>query len=229
VDLVTRTAKKAYIERKIKVGNGIENLLFREGDNDLSGAFRLDRFTSNPSAMAYTTKDNQSAIRHFQAGSTELIEVPTAREKTPIDAELREAVAVGLEATASQVSSLMRNVDLIVGDQSESAQMTKSKQAIDVLRTGIFKARNVSGDVISLDYDHQRDSSQAIVYDFTGVGANMMEALANISKQLDAKGTPKGERCIIMGEDWLSAFGSDSGVWKLNTLKVLRDYLLLDR
>ena len=211
-DLITRTASRLYEERHLIEGPGIDTLLFATPDDDLSANMRLDRYISSPYGMSYRNKTNQSIIRHFAPGTTELIEVPRASEKTPIDEELREAVAAGSEPTDSQAMQMAKNVDQIVGDHVEGHNMTKWKQAIDVVRTGIFSARGTGGADLGLDYDHGRAVGGALTYDFTAGGATMNEALVNISLRLDATGTPKGSRAVIMGATWLSEWGADTGI-----------------
>lgn len=209
-DLVTRTIKRAYEERKLGNGKGIDELLFGISDEDISAAFRLDRYISTPYGMAYRNADNQSVVRHFKPGTTELIEVPRASEKTPIDEELRDQVAVGVEASAGAMQSLIKNVDQIMGDHLEGHKMTKWKQAIDVVDTGVFPARGVTGGDLGLDYDHGRDAGNSITYDFTAGGATMDEALTNISDVLNGQNAPQGERFCLMGSNWRDAYSTDS-------------------
>lgn len=231
-DLITRTASRLYEERHLVEGPGIETLLFGISDEDLSANFRLDRYISSPYGMSYRNKTNQSIIRHFAPGTTELIEVPRASEKTPIDEELREAVAVGSEPTDSQAMQMAKNVDQIVGDHVEGHNMTKWKQALDVVRTGIFPARGDEDADLDLDYDHGRAGGGALTYDFTAGGATMNEALVNIGLRLDATGTPKGNRAVIMGATWLAEWGSDTGlieIMKANSVNQLLAQEMFER
>jgi hypothetical protein len=181
-------------------------------DEDLSANFRLDRYISSPYGMSYRNPTNQSLIRHFAPGTTELVEVPRASEKTPIDEELREAVAVGNEPTVSQVQNLIKNTEQILGDHLEGHNMTKWYQALNVVRTGVFPAKGDNGSDLGLDYDHSRDAGQDITYDFTAGGATFAEAMTNMSLQLDATGTPKQDRIAILGSDWISEWSTDTGV-----------------
>ena len=210
-DLISRTVSRLYEER-VLVGPGIDSLLFSMDDTDTSAAFRLDRYISSVYGMSYRNKDNQSIIRHFAPGTTELITVPIASEKTPIDEELEDAVAVGMEPTASQASQIAKNVNQIIGDKEEAHNMTKWKQALDVVRTGIFPATGDEGADLGFDYDHNRDVGNNLTYDFTAGGATMNEALVNVSNKLDATHTPKGSRAVIMGATWLSEWGADTGI-----------------
>lgn len=230
-DLITRTAVRLYEERHMSAaeGPGIETLLFSTMDEDLSAAFRLDRYISSPYGMAYRNPVNQSLIRQFAAGTTELIEVPRASEKTPIDEQLRDTVAVGAEASDSQVAQMAKNVDQIIGDHVEGHNMTKAKQALDVVRTGIFPATGDDGADLGLNYDHSRDSGGSLTYDFTDSGATMNEALVNMSIQLDSTGTPKGNRAVIMGATWLAEWGADSGIIEIMKANSVNQLLAQDR
>ncbi len=211
-ELVSRTATRAYEERKMNGGKNIADLIFRTKDNDISASFKLDRYISSPYGISYRNLNNQSIVRHFVPGKTELIPVPVASEKTPIDEELEDAVAVGLEATAGQRSQIMKNTDQIIGDYVEADDMTRAHQALTVLSTGIYPANGAKGSDLGLGYDHGRESSQAITYNFTAGGATFALAIKEIDAALNAQNTPKGNRCIIMGSSWLDKFGTDTGV-----------------
>jgi len=212
-DLVTRTASKLYEERHLTdSANGIDNLLFSTIDESTSANFRMDRYISSPFGMAYRNADNQSLVRQFNAGTTELVEVPRGSEKTPIDEDLREAVAVGNEPTDSQAVQLAQNTKQILGDHVEGNNMTKWFQALNTVVTSIFQARGAKGADIDLDYDLGRNVSQSITYDFTAGGATMAEAMTELSLQLDATGTPKSNRIAILGADWVSKWSTDTGV-----------------
>lgn len=212
-DLVTRTASRLYEERYLTDrANGLDTLLFSTSDEDLSANFRLDRYISSPYGMSYRNPTNQSLIRHFAPGTTELIEVPRASEKTPIDEQLREAVAVGMEPTSSQALQMAKNVDQILGDHVEGNNMTKWYQALTAVRTGVFSARGDKGADLGLDYDMGRNASQTLTYDFTAVGATFSEAMTNMALQLDATGTPKADRIAILGATWINAWSTDTGV-----------------
>lgn len=227
-DLVTRTASRLYEERHLDQGPGIDTLLFSQDDSDLSAAFRLDRYISSPYGISYRNSDNQSIIRQFAPGTTELITVPRASEKTPIDEELEDAVAVGMEPTTSQAANIAKNVNQIIGDHVEGHNMTKWKQALDVVRTGVFPAKGDDGADLGFDYDHTRNASQTLTYDFTAVGATMNEALVNVSNALDATGTPKQNRAVIMGATWLSQWGSDTGIIEIMKANSVNQLLAQD-
>ncbi len=228
-DLFTRTASRLYEERHLIEGVGIETLLFSMSDEDLAANFRMDRYISNPYGISYRNPTNQSIIRHFAPGTTELVTVPRASEKTPIDEELRDAVAVGMEPTDSQAMQMAKNVDQIVGDHIEGHNMTKWKQAIDVVRTGIFNAKGDKGADLDLDYDMGRSGSNALTYDFTAGGATMNEALVNVQNRLDATGTPKANRFAIMGATWLAEWGADTGIIEIMKANSVNQLLAQER
>ena len=227
-DLITRTASRLYEERHLDMGPGIDSLLFSQDDSDLSASFRLDRYISSPYGISYRNSDNQSIIRQFAPGTTELITVPRASEKTPIDEELEDAVAVGMDPTESQAMNIAKNVQQIIGDHVEGHNMTKWYQALTVVRTGVFVAKGDDGADLGFDYDMGRSALNALTYDFTAVGATMNEAFVNVSKRLDATGTPKGNRAVIMGSTWLSQWGSDSGIIEIMKANSVNQLLAQD-
>ena len=211
MDLITRGIKEIYKERKFK-GKGIEELLFPVLDANRTAAFRMDRYITIPYGISYRNATNESIIRHFVPGTTELITVPRASEKTPIDEELRDQVAVGKEATGSALESILENVNQIIGDHLEGHYMTKRFQAIDTIRTGIFVARGDNGVDLGLGYDHGRDAGNSLTYDFTAGGATMDEALIDIDQILTSQGTPQGERFVIMGSSWVTKYSTDATI-----------------
>jgi hypothetical protein len=225
-DLITRTASRLYEERHLSA-MGLDSVLFRSLDEDNSAAFRLDRYISSPYGMTYRNPTNQSIIRQFAAGSTELIEVPVASEKTPIDSELRDQVAVGNEPTVSQVQQMAKNVDQIIGDHVEAKNMTALKQAIDVPRTGIFSARGIDGADLGLDYDHGRNALNDITADLAVITVN--DALEAVDARLNTTGTPNGNRLLIVGSDWASAILNDSTVLELRKANPSNELIAQER
>lgn len=217
MDLITRTATRFYEERHMTSdqGIGIEELLFSTPDESTKAAFKLDKLISSPHGMTYRNSSNQSVIRHFTPGTSTEIEVPRASEKTPIDEDLEDSVAAGQEATDSEMDNIAANVENIVKNLDEGAAMTRAKQSLDTVRTGVFDAKGVKGSDLGLGYDHNRDASNDLTYDFTAGGASMSEALLNISNKLDSDGAPMTNRYVIMGATWRSEFGSDSGILEI--------------
>jgi len=214
-EILTRAVTRLYKEKAMLNEDGtigIETLLFNTPDDDISAAFSLDKLISNPYGIAYRNSSNQSVIRHYEPGTNLMVTVPRASEKTPIDEVLRDTVAAGHEATDSQLEQMAANVMNIVEGHAEGHNMTKARQALDVYRTGIFVARGVLGGDLGLDYDFGREAGGSITYDFTAGGANMNEAILQIQQRLDSRNTPKQNRFAILGQDWQSEFGNDSGI-----------------
>ena len=213
IELVNRGAKRAYTERKLGIeGKSLFDLVGRQEDSDTSSAFLVDRYISSPYAVAYRNKNNESIIRNFQPGSGQLIEIPRLSEKTPIDEELRDQIAVGVEPSSGAAASIMKNVDQIIGDHIEGHLMTKNKQAIDFLRTGVFNALGYGGADLGLSIDYGRDSANDITYDFTAGTASMLTAIREAQDQLRAKGTPLDGMVMIMGDDWSTNFSQDTDI-----------------
>jgi hypothetical protein len=93
--------------------------------------------------------------------------------------------------------------------------MTKNKQAIEVIETGLFEARGRDEANLGLDIQFTRDSSLALTYDFTQSGASFVESISNQQEQLRLFGTPLTGMCAMLGQDFLSAFSADDDAQKL--------------
>lgn len=216
-DILTRTATRIYVEKHMKKEGtiGIYELLNSTPDEDKSAAFRIDRLISAPYGITYRNSSNMSVIREYKPGTTELVTVPRASEKTPIDEELEDTVAAGAEASDSQMDQMFKHIDNILDDHDEGHEMTKAKQALDHKRTGVFTARGVKGADLGLDFDQNRDASNDLTYDFTAGGATMNEALLDVSDAMDSDGVPPGNRIVIFGSSWRGEYGSDAGIIEL--------------
>jgi len=216
IELVTRGAKKAYEERKLGVeGSSLFNLVGRTEDTDTSGSVLVDRYISSPFAVTYRNKNNESKVRNFQPGSGQLVDVPRISEKTPIDEELRDQVAVGVEPSTGAMTSIMKNIDQIMGDHIEGHLMTKNKQAIDFLRTGIFNAPGTGGADLGLSIDFGRDAGNDINYDFTGATASFLTAIREAQDQLRSQGCPLNGMVMILGDSWATEFSQDTDIQAL--------------
>ena len=224
LNTLIRTSKAFYEEVFFKGPKQLFEALFRKEDSTNEAAFLLDDYIQEPYAIAYRDKNNQAHIRNYNAGSGTLLEPPIASEKTIIDEELFDQITSGQEETAGFEANQMAKTERIVGDHDAGHKMTKNKQAIDVIKEGIFIAKGIDGDDLDLDENYSRAAGNSLVYDFTAGGATVDEALANICKQLDAQGTPKSGRALLLGQDWQGAIESDSAVlekMKANTANVL--------
>lgn len=214
VELLTRNAIELYEERKLIAKNGIDKLIFRTLNQDTSASFRLDKMISTPYGIRYQSQGNQAKIRHFQPGSVELITPPVAKEKTPMDETFFDQTAVGQESSSGYQAARTKNVSQIVGDHMEAHNMTKWKQAIDVLVTGTFKARGTGDVALGLDIDYSRAAGNALTNNFTT--NKMSVAIAAMVKKMSDQGAPMEGLVIIMGQDWLSNFAEDTAI---NTLR----------
>jgi hypothetical protein len=210
LELITRSIKRSYEERKLIAQNGIDKLLFPELDEDTSAGFLLDTYVSSPYGVAYRDLANPSVIRRFVNGSGQKIVPPIASEKTPIDEELLDQIISGGEATEAQATRVARMIDRIVGDHIEGHNMTRWKQALDVLRTGNFYAYDSGGNSLGLDIDFSREAGNSLTYDFTT--GNMVEALEALDAKMSSKNTPASRRVVVMGATWLNNFGSNTTI-----------------
>lgn len=211
IETLRRPAKRYYEERLLAdSARGIDKLLFRTEDADTGASFLLDRYITSPHGVIYRTLDNQSHVRPYQNGSGTLITPPIASEKTAIPESLRDEAVAGVDATAGYGSHQVKMVTDIVQDHTEGHNMTKWKQAIDVIFSGEFNANGVSGEDLGLGINFGRDEGQAITYDFTDEKASFREAINNMVEQARATGTPLSNLCILMSQDWLSFMAEDS-------------------
>jgi len=214
-ELVSRGARRAYEEWKLSnPGNNIASLLFPTVDEDTNAAFLLDTFVSSPYGVAYREPGSQSVVRAFEQGSGQLITPPTASEKTAIGQELKDLIISGGEPTEAFMTRFNRIVSRIQGIHTEGHNMTKFKQAIDVMRTGKFEANGVAGKDLDLDIDYNRDAANSLTYDFTDTGATFSEALKNLEVQANKQGTPKSNRVMIIGNSWANAMLEDEHMQK---------------
>jgi len=213
VETLTRNAIALYEERSIIASNGIDKLIFSTLDEDTSANFRMDKYISAPYGIVYRSQNNQSVIRHFQPGSTELITPPVASEKTPMDEQFSDVVAVGVESSAGYQAARIKNVSQIVGDHMEAHHMTKWKQAIDVLVLGVFKARGSGDAALGLDIDFTRAAGNSLTNDFTSV--DMPAAIAAMVKKMRDNNAPMQDLVILMGSDWLDNYSTDTSILEL--------------
>lgn len=215
LEVFTRGAKAAYNERSLVLMNGkqgIDQLLFPTLDADTSSSFLLDRYISSPYGVVYRNLDNQSVIRKFRNGEGQLIKPPIASEKTPIDEELSDVVVSGQEPTASQVDQMEAMLGRVAGDHVEAHNMTKWKQALDVVRQSEFEANGKNGADLGLSISYTRATGNSLTYDFTAGGATMVEALNNAQTQLRDNNMPMSRNIVIMGKNWLDNFATDSDI-----------------
>lgn len=227
IETLTRGAKRSYEEFKAQSMRGIDSLIFNTLDQSNSSAFLLDRLITDPYAVVYRDPSNQSHVRPYQAGSGALYDIPISSEKTPIDEDLRNQSISGVEANASYNEHAVKLVNDIVKQHIEAHNMTKWKQAIDVVRTGVFNALGITGNNIGLNIDFSRAAGNDITYDFTAAGATMDEALYNILSVLRNNNCPLNGLVAIMGKNWLNQFSEDTKV--IETMQANTSNVLLEQ
>ena len=209
MDILTRTAKRYYEEQFLQNGRQLFSTLFPQTDESTDSAFSLDTLIAEPYGVAYRDRDTQSALRPYDPGVGKVIDVPRASEKTPISESLLDKVAVGVNDTAGFSQNEAKIIGDIVRQHVAGHNMTKNKQALDVLETGTFTAKGPQGADLGLSIDFGRKSSLSIPYDFTAAGATFSEAITNQQEELRANGTPLSNLVMLLGQNWLSAYAED--------------------
>ena len=210
LNTLLRTSSILYEEKHMQDNNQLFKWLFRNEDTALSASFLLDEFIQSDYAIAYRDDNNQAHIRPYQAGSGVLYEVPRASEKTPVDEALRDVTPEGTESTVGFNVAQMRKVDKILSMHQSAHNMTKNKQALDVLRTGVFYAKGITAKDIGKNENFARNASNELTADFSSVTID--EALTAINTRLDATGCPKAGRAVILGQSWQNELQKDSAV-----------------
>jgi hypothetical protein len=216
LEIYIRGAINSYQEliAQIPAGQiGVDELLFPIPDENLGSDVRLDKKIQNPFAVAYRDKDNQSQVFKYKSGTGEIFEVPRASQKTPIGEDLKDSLVFGIEGNARYADNARKLMLDVVADHLSNHNVTKWKQALDVIRTGIFEANGLDGKNIGLKLDFERKAALgALTYDFTAGGATFDEALQQFHDALDAEGAPKEGRVLFCGQSWLNNFSQDAKV-----------------
>lgn len=211
LEVLTRGLKQYYEQFRAQQTNGIDKVLFSTPDVDTVSSFAIDRLIDDPYGVTYRDSNNESIVRPYSPGTGSVYEVPRASEKTPIGEDLRDAVIAGLEASGSQAAHHAKLMQDIVKQHVAGHNMTKWKQAIDVIFDGVFNAKGVDGSGIGLDIDFGRDGANSLTPDFTG-SDTMNSALTDMHDRLLETGSPMSNLVVIMGRDWLNDFSADADV-----------------
>lgn len=222
LETLLRTGRILYEEKYLKGQTQLFQAIFKEEDADTSASVLLDEYIESEYAVAYRDQNNQAHVRNYSPGSGTLYEVPVASEKTIIDEALRDAAVEGTEATSGFNTAQMRKTDKIINGHSLAHTMTKNKQAIDMLRTGVFYAKGIDAKDIGKNEDFARDAGNELLADFSSVSIDA--ALTAINAQLDAQGCPDGNRAVLLGQSWRTKLQSDTTVltkMQANTANVL--------
>lgn len=222
IDTLLRTGKILYEKKYLKGSKQLFQAIFKNEDSDTSASVLLDEYIESEYAVAYRDKDNQAHLRNYSPGSGTLYEVPVASEKTVIDEALRDEAVEGVGVTAGFGTAQMRKTDKIIGGHDLAHKMTKNKQAIDMLRTGVFYAKGINATDIGKNEDFARDAGNELTANFSSVSIDV--ALTAINAQLDAQGCPDGNRAVILGQSWRTELQTDTSVltkMQANTANVL--------
>lgn len=211
LEVLTRGLKAYYEQFRAQETNGIDKVLFSNPDEDTTAAFSLDRLIDDPYGVTYRDPNNQSIVREYSPGTGSIYEVPRTSEKTPINEELRDAIIAGLEATSGYTAHHAKLMQDIVKQHVAGHNMTKWKQALDVIFTGSFNAKGVGGSDLDLDIDFGRDAANSLTPNFTTT-ATIDSAFEAMLAQLLAKGSPTTNLVVILGQSWINAFSTDTNV-----------------
>lgn len=211
IEVLTRAAKRSYEKYFAQEQNGIDKALFSIPDEDTTAAFMLDRFVESPFGVVYREKGNESHSRIYQPGTGYIYDVPRASEKTPIDEELRDAAIKGLESFSGSAAHLEKLMRDIVKQHVSGHNMTKWKQALDVIFDGEFYAVGDGGADIGLGIDYSRAGANELTHDFTDTDTIPI-AFKEMQDQLLAQGSPINNMVVILGSTYLNEFTTDTSV-----------------
>lgn len=212
-DLILYTAKQFAEQLHFQnSANQLYNKLFNIPDESPEAAFCLDDYTQSPFALTYRDKDGQSRTTQYNAGTGKVFDLPIASRKTPLTEKVLDAAAAGVGIAGGFGEAETVKINRIVADDVAGVNMTKNKQALDVIADGIFYAKGPAGSDLDLDIDLQRDSSNNLTYDFTAGGASITTAFIEAQTQLRSKGCPLGNMVAILGDTWLTKWMTDTTV-----------------
>jgi len=213
LEIYTRAAKRAYKERHLQdTGSQFFNRIFGIEDRDTTANFLVDKLISTPYATSYTDRDGESHVRKFDPGTGYLYEVPISKEKTPVSGRLRDSIQVGSDASSGFGENEIKLTEDIVMQHVEAINMMKNWQAMQVFVDGKFYAYGPTGDTIGLDINFRRAAGNSTTYDFTAGAATVAAALQTAGALMDASGTPHSNRCVLMGQNWLNEYATDSDI-----------------
>lgn len=211
IETITRAAKKSYEKYFALQANGVDKTIFSIPDEDTSAAFMLDRFVQTPAGIVYRDANNASHVRPYSPGTGYVYEVPRASEKTPIGEDLRDAAATGVDPTSPQAVHVRKIMDDIIRDHVSGHNMTKWKQALDVLVDGYFYAKGSTGTDIGLDINFSRAVANVMTHDFTGADTQPI-AFKEMQDQLVEQGCPTTNMVMLAGASWITDIFADSEV-----------------
>lgn len=212
-EILTRNARRLYEELFLQGSmRGIDELLFPILDSDNSATFLLDKIVQTPYGITYRNQDNESNVRTITPGKGYTYTVPTSTNKTAITEAMRDMAQAGVEIDAGRAMHEAALLRSIVAEHTAGHNMTRYKQAIDVIRDAKFYARGVAGVDIQEDITYTRAGAMSTTYNFTTPGNTMAKILAAMLKLLKGKNCSMSGIVILMGASWLDKYGSDTSI-----------------
>lgn len=216
VDLLLKTAKK-YFENPAFGGKQIDEVFFPELDESTQTTVSVDRYTAAPFAARSIIQGAPANVRQYQPGDGVEYEPVATKEKTIIDEKLRDSVIAGISSMDSQAMHLQQAVRQIVDGPAgfrPAFKMSRSKAALDVMRTGVMQWLDDTGVVKQIDFERNAAiSSGTLAYDFTAT-ATFDSATKAIYDALRAQnqGFPSTGIGFLIGSSWLTEFETDTVV-----------------
>lgn len=211
-DLILYTAKQFAEQLHFQNSEAqLYNRLFSTPDESPEAAFCLDDYTQAPFALTYRDKDGQSRTTQYNAGTGKVLDLPIASRKTPLSEKILDAAAAGVGIAGGFGEAETVKINRIVADDIAGVNMTKNKQALDVIADGIFYAKGPTGSDLDLDIDLGRVAGNNLTFDFTGAGT-ITQAFIAAQTQLKSQGCPLGNMVTILGDSWLNKWMTDTTV-----------------
>ena len=212
IESLARGATLSY-EQNWAQKEGVDKVLFTQEDSETSSAIKMDLFVGSPYAIAYRSMGGESHVRQYDTGSSYLYYVPTASEKTRVGEVLRDAVALGLEATDEQDKHTRKIMDDIVKQHVAAHRITKWKQALDVIFDSKFYALGPNGQSIGLDIDFERAAGNSL-NPHTVVSKKIATALKEMQDKIISQGSPTSSLIVIMGDNYQRQLYADQTIGK---------------
>lgn len=211
------TAKKYIESPAYGADKEIDEVFFPNLDESIQTTVTMDRFLGGPAAAASIVNGQAANVVKYTPGNGQVYEVQLTKEKTPVDEALRDSVIAGIDAEALEPVHYQKLTEQIVGGPKgfrARNKVTRVKAAMDVLRTGIMTWYSEAGaPIATIDFSRDANISPgSLTFDMSLVKFD--EAMKSTYDLLRAKhlGFPNGGIGVLVGDDWLNNFESDSAV-----------------